>query len=122
MRATIHPNERYIDIDGEPLVMPMTVTFPDAPVLDGFAADPSRPIGVIVFDGAIGTIQRKSRAPGRTDVEHFIGAAPLAPYKAVYDAEKARLDAERRKRNQEEELRAAHAAELAAQAEKGDSK
>lgn len=114
MRATIFPQENNIRIDDVPLTL-KAEQMPQGVVLDGFVDDPARPINVIEFDGAIGMIQRKSRAPGRVDVEHFIGPAPLAAYKETFDAEAKRLDDVRRKKNAEEELRAQHAAELAAQ-------
>ncbi len=116
MRATIMPQENHIRIDDEPITVSADL-MPAWPALDGLCEDLSRPIEVIMFDGAIGTIQRKSRAPGRVDVEHFLGAEPLKAYADVFAAEKQRLADEKRKRDEEEEARAQHSAELAAKAE-----
>lgn len=112
MRAFILPAEGHIRIDDEPMTIPAG-QMPDAPVLDGFVADPKRPIKAIQFDGAIGTIERFSRAAGKIDFEHFVGADPLAPYAAAFAAEKDRQAKVKAQKNEAEEARAKDAANLA---------
>jgi hypothetical protein len=111
MRAQIHPGDNFIQIDGEHVVA--IGLMPVGPDLPGFVADAMRPIEVIHYDGAIGMIQRRSRAPGRNDVEHFLGPEPLKPYVDVFNAERARIAEEKAKRDQEQERIAQHAADLA---------
>lgn len=115
MRATIMPQENHIRINDEPITVAAGL-MPEGPALEGFVPDAARPIEVISFDGAIGVIQRKSRAPGRVDMEHFLGSAPLDAYRAVFESEKARMAAEKRAKNEAEEARAKLSAELAAAA------
>lgn len=114
MRAIIMPLDNHIRIDDEPLTVAADL-MPAGPALEGF--DASRPIEAIHFDGAIGMIQQRSRAPGRHDITHFLGADPLKPYAEVFLAEQTRLADEKKKANQQAEAQAQHAAELAAQAE-----
>lgn len=116
MRATIHPQDRAIRIDDELLTI-ADAEWPAGPVLKSFVVDDERPVEVIHFDGAVGTIQRRSLAPGRTDVEHFIGAEPLKPYADLHAAAKKQRAEEKRKKDQEEEARAQHSLELAQKAQ-----
>jgi hypothetical protein len=126
MRAQIHPQENFISIDDVPLTLAAEL-MPAGPILDRdangnaipFALDPARAIEVIHFDGAIGMIQRRSRAPGRHDIEHFLGPDAIQPYIDVYFSEQKRRADEKAKRDQEEERKAQHAADLAAKAAAG---
>jgi hypothetical protein len=109
MRATIHPIENAVRIDDELLVI-NNVPWP-GPALPDFVEN-GRPIEVIHFDGAVGVIQRRSRAPGKTDIEHFVGPDPIRPYVDLHAAEKKRLADEKAARDKAVEETTRRIAEL----------
>lgn len=116
MRATIVPVECAIRVDDELVIVPSD-KMPAGPELAGFVPDTARPIRTIHFDGAVGVIERRSRAPGRIDIEHFVGFEPLAPYLAAFGIEKERRAEAKRKADTEEEARAQASLKAAAVAQ-----
>lgn len=59
-------------------------------------SDPSRPLMTIHFDGVQGHIERRSKVPGKTDIEHFMDVAVLEPYLAAWRVKQAEAEAERK--------------------------
>lgn len=83
MNREIHivPAQRYVSVDG---------TGFDKLDFSGLAgnpfADPS--IHMVAWNGRDGEIQRKSKVPGRFNVEYFDDPAGLEPFVPLWEAEK----------------------------------
>lgn len=83
MKVVVIPAESAVAVDG---VSHVLAPFPSD------SGDTARPLKAIIYDGVTGQIERRSRVPGRTDIEHFMDEKVLDPYVNAWKARQAAID------------------------------